>query len=120
MAERPSPFELWQRASGDGPTYIQLLREHGHVIDREPGDTTPLFACGYDPHRQAQPAMAEHCPWRLRAGALDVGCQLTHPAHFEDPAEAAEHYHRSAEGWGVEWTSRTDGAYRAGDVAGDG
>jgi hypothetical protein len=58
---RPSPFQLWQQAQNEGSTddergrrYLELMVEHGHIIDREPGDDSPLFARGYDP-RKRQP-----------------------------------------------------------------
>lgn len=52
-----SPSRLWFRAFDEFPDdkeargrrYVELLREHGLIIDREPGDDSPLFACGYDP-----------------------------------------------------------------------
>jgi hypothetical protein len=46
---KPSPFELWQQANGDADEYRRLLREHGHLIDREPGDDSPLLPCGWTP-----------------------------------------------------------------------
>lgn len=46
--DRPSPFELWQQAGGDGEEYRRLLREHGHLIPREPGDDSPLLPCGWE------------------------------------------------------------------------
>ena len=68
MREHPAPHELYQQAKAehpDGPEsdvaarYLGLMREHGHIVDREPGDDSPLFACGYDPRpgrrRPAQP-----------------------------------------------------------------
>jgi hypothetical protein len=55
----PSPYQLWQQAQDEGGTkdergrrYIELMVEHGHIIDREPGDDSPLFACGYDPRKR--------------------------------------------------------------------
>jgi hypothetical protein len=39
-APKPSPFDLWQQAGGDGEHYRDLLREHGLVL--RPGDE------GYD------------------------------------------------------------------------
>lgn len=57
--------------------------------------------------------MAEHCPWRLSAGTLDVGCQHDDPEHLRVADTPYEPHHaRSDEGWGVEWTSKTTGAYR--------
>lgn len=61
-ATRPSPVELWHQAGGDGAEYRRLLVEHGHLVPREPGDTSPMFACGYEPpeHRACrQPTDAE-------------------------------------------------------------
>ena len=33
---RPSMFELWQQAGGDGDRYRELLREYGYIL--RPGD----------------------------------------------------------------------------------
>ncbi|MCD0156269.1 hypothetical protein [Deinococcus sp. 6GRE01] len=33
-ARRPSPMKLWMKSSGDETLYAQLLRKHGHIIDR--------------------------------------------------------------------------------------
>jgi hypothetical protein len=58
MPERPAPFQLYQQALDETkgqPTsklterYLELMREHGHLVPRQPGDDSPLFACGYDP-----------------------------------------------------------------------
>lgn len=59
-ATKLSPGELWNQAHDEypddaparGERYVALMREHGHIVDREPGDTSPLFACGYDPRRR--------------------------------------------------------------------
>lgn len=45
------------------------------------------------------------CPWRLRAGTIDVDCQ-------DETGGRHEHWHRHPDGWGVEWGDPTDGAYR--------
>lgn len=59
--EVPSPNELYKqadrecRASGlDGPhprrlRYMELMREHGHIVPKQPGDDGNL-PCGW-PHR---------------------------------------------------------------------
>ncbi len=52
-----TPSELWNEAKAEHPDdeelrgqrYAALMREHGLLIDREPGDDSPLFGCGYDP-----------------------------------------------------------------------
>lgn len=54
---RPAPHELYQQAHSEcrdqGEDAIgALMRQHGHIIDRSPGDDSPLFACGYDPRRR--------------------------------------------------------------------
>lgn len=55
-----APGELWEQATKEAIAaegagfsserrrrrYIELMREHGHVVDREPGDTTTLLPCG--------------------------------------------------------------------------
>ena len=46
-----SPYELWQQAGGDRDEYRRLLREHGHLIDREPGDDSQVFPCGWTPDK---------------------------------------------------------------------
>lgn len=45
-ADRPSPFELWQLAKGNRVEYRRLLREHGHLVERQPGDDLNL-PCGW-------------------------------------------------------------------------
>jgi hypothetical protein len=54
----PTPRELWQLAQrvtwGDSPDdplrmqqrYLELMREHGYIVDCVPGDDSPLFDCG--------------------------------------------------------------------------
>jgi hypothetical protein len=66
-AVRPTPHQLWQQAcdehawsqTQDGyqkttdaitARYIELMREHGHLIPRKPGEPPHLLACGW-PHR---------------------------------------------------------------------
>lgn len=52
-----SPAVLWYQAEQEHPDdldtrrvrYLELMREHGHIIKREPGDNSPLFSCGYKP-----------------------------------------------------------------------
>jgi len=46
MSERPSPYELWRQANGDRDECRRLLREHGHLIDRQPVDD-PNLPCGW-------------------------------------------------------------------------
>lgn len=58
---RLSPMELHRQAHTEWPDdsdaarsrYNELMREHGHIIAREPGDTSPLLPCGHDPARPA-------------------------------------------------------------------
>lgn len=53
----PTPAQLWKQADEENPRnasargarYRDLMRQHGYLIDRQPGDDSPLFACGYDP-----------------------------------------------------------------------
>ena len=52
---RPSMFELWQQAEGDGDRYRELLREWGHVL--RPGDE------GYEDASSSLP-----CGWPSPAG----------------------------------------------------
>jgi hypothetical protein len=70
MPERPAPFQLYQQALDETKgqphgklteRYLELMREHGHLVPRQPGDDSPLFACGYDPRpgRRRDLAMAE-------------------------------------------------------------
>ena len=56
MTAKPSPADLWRQAGGESGEYLRLLREHGLLVPRESGDTSPLFACGYVPaeHRAAR------------------------------------------------------------------
>ena len=59
----PSPSELWHQADAEFPEqpeergrrYAELMREHGLLVDREPGDDSPLFGCGYDPRTGPRP-----------------------------------------------------------------
>lgn len=30
--ERPGPYELWRQAGGDRELYLQLMRQHGHIV----------------------------------------------------------------------------------------
>lgn len=46
MADKPSPYNLWKQARGDPERYRQLLREHGLLIDRQPGNDGNLL-CGW-------------------------------------------------------------------------
>lgn len=64
--ERPSPYELWRQANGNGDGYRRLLREHGHLIDRQPGDDGNL-PCGWPGRRllaeyTAHRVLAQHGP----------------------------------------------------------
>ena len=34
--DQPSPYELWQRAAGDRDRYLELLRQHGHLVALDP------------------------------------------------------------------------------------
>lgn len=69
----PSAFELWNLAAEDHPNdpaarqarYLDLMRQHGHVVTREPGDDRPLFSCGYTGWRSRFPRAVER---RHRAG----------------------------------------------------
>lgn len=54
MPERPSAHSLWMLATAEGGTvvevrdrYLALMREHGLIVPREPGDTSPLLPCGW-------------------------------------------------------------------------
>lgn len=31
---RPTPMQLWAESGEDGDRYVQLLREHGHIVPR--------------------------------------------------------------------------------------
>ena len=49
---RPSPFELWQQSGGNRELYLDLMREHGHLLS--PGDpgydeSAGLPPCGREP-----------------------------------------------------------------------
>ena len=35
-ADRPSPYALWRQANGDRDAYIALMKQHGHLVPREP------------------------------------------------------------------------------------
>lgn len=67
MTARPAPSSLWQQAAREHPhdpdarrrRYVELLREHGHVVDRQPGDDGNL-PCGW-PHRTE----GEHMPHQV-------------------------------------------------------
>src|SRR5438046_2731118 len=51
---RPSPGVLWQQAEAEHPDdidahrrrYRELMREHGHLVERKPGDD-PNLPCGW-------------------------------------------------------------------------
>lgn len=53
----PSPAVLWHQANEEHPDdevtrrerYLDLMREHGHIVQRESDDDRPLFSCGYQP-----------------------------------------------------------------------
>ncbi len=57
MPDRLTLYACWEKARREFPTdpdlrkgrYIELLREQGHVVKREPGDKRPLFPCGWQP-----------------------------------------------------------------------
>lgn len=57
---RSAPGVLWMQAHEEHPTdtaarrerYRELLREHGHLVDRKPGDD-PNLPCGW-PHRSQE------------------------------------------------------------------
>lgn len=34
MPKRPSPMKLWQESNGDEVRYVQLMRQHGHIVER--------------------------------------------------------------------------------------
>ena len=60
MPDRLTLFACWEKARKEFPDdrekragrYVELLREQGHVVKREPGDRRPLFPCGYKPKAQ--------------------------------------------------------------------
>lgn len=45
----------WEKAQKEFPDdqdrrgrrYVELLREQGHIVEREPGDDSPLLPCGW-------------------------------------------------------------------------
>ena len=43
----PTPLQLWKQADGDAVKYRKLMREHGLILKREPGDDSPVLPCGY-------------------------------------------------------------------------
>lgn len=54
----PSHMDLWYQAAEEHPNddneargrrYVELMREHGLIVPREPGDDSPLLPCGWDP-----------------------------------------------------------------------
>lgn len=55
---RPSPGALWMQAQKEHPEdvaaasarYRELLREHGHLVERKPGDD-PNLPCGWPGQR---------------------------------------------------------------------
>ena len=54
MAEMPTAHALWRQAVEEAPDrvlarYNELLREHGHIVKRESGQSVNL-PCGW-PHR---------------------------------------------------------------------
>ncbi|GGK91141.1 hypothetical protein GCM10010844_07100 [Deinococcus radiotolerans] len=34
MHKRPSPMKLWQESNGDEVQYVQLMRQYGHIVER--------------------------------------------------------------------------------------
>lgn len=54
---KPTPMQLWHQADAEFPDqdeargrrYVELMREAGHIVPREPGDDSPLLPCGWDP-----------------------------------------------------------------------
>ena len=54
-----SPSKLWGQARSEHPKdgdargrrYVQLMREAGLIVPREPGDDSPLLPCGWEPNR---------------------------------------------------------------------
>jgi hypothetical protein len=52
--DKPSPYQLWLEAEGDGERYRQLLHDHGYLISPgEPGydEASKNLSCGW-PHRK--------------------------------------------------------------------
>jgi hypothetical protein len=55
-----SPIRLWDQANEEYPDdktartkrYLELMREEGHIIKKQPGDNRPLFPCGYEPRKK--------------------------------------------------------------------
>lgn len=78
------PHELWEQARSDHPQdrdargrrYVQLMCEAGLIVPREPGDDTPMFACGYEPHRAEWKEVAAH-------EAADQGGREKQVRHYE-------------------------------------
>lgn len=51
---RPSAFELWQQAKGDGDEYRRLLLEHGLIRPLEPGEEPTPLPCGWPWNRRRE------------------------------------------------------------------
>ena len=65
----PRPHELWEQARSEHPDnaeargrrYVQLMREAGLIVPREPGDDTPMtLECGWRPTRSEYKEIAAH------------------------------------------------------------
>lgn len=54
MAERkPSAYDLWVQAKGDGAEYRRLMLEHGLLIPLKPGEVAEPLPCGW-PRRKTE------------------------------------------------------------------
>lgn len=51
MTSVPTPYQLWRQAGGDAERYVELMHEHGHIVDRKPGDDGPVLSCGWPERR---------------------------------------------------------------------
>jgi hypothetical protein len=43
---KPTPYDLWIESGEDGVRYRELLREHGLLVERKPGESGNL-PCGW-------------------------------------------------------------------------
>lgn len=88
MSDHPSPGELYNQAAGDTARYLELMREHGYVL--QPGDegyeqASRTLSCGWPgPQKPA----AEWCIHDLPPGA----CSTCTGRGEEIPAEAKPEY----------------------------
>lgn len=58
MAKRPGPMALWQQAAGDTVEYARLMREHGHIVDREKDEAGNLI---YDKKEMGELLLLTYC-----------------------------------------------------------